>query len=49
MFRNTSTYMKCGNVPLLWRIVFLNIAYNREHIFNYFIGPFTINFVESGI
>ena len=35
--------MKCGNIPLLWRKFFLNIANNRDYIINYCNRPF-INF-----
>ena len=35
-----STYMKCGNIPLLWRKFFLKIANNREHILNFCNRPF---------
>ena len=34
-----SIYMKCYNKPLLWRKFFLNIANNREYIFNYCNRP----------
>ena len=29
-----STYMKCYNLPLLWRKFFMNIANNRDYISN---------------
>ena len=32
--------MKCGNIPLLWRKIFLNIPNNRDHIINYCNRPF---------
>ena len=32
--------MKCGNIPMLWRKVFLNIANNRDYIFKYCNRPF---------
>ena len=32
--------MKCGNIPLLWRKCFLNIANNRNCIINYYNRPF---------
>ena len=35
-----SAYMKCGNIPLLWRKFFLNIANNRDHIIKYSNRPF---------
>ena len=35
-----STYMKCYNIPLLWRKYFLNIANTRDHIIKYYIRPF---------
>ena len=31
--------MKCGNIPLLWKIFFLNIGNNRDYIFNYCNRP----------
>ena len=31
--------MKCGNIPLLWRKFFLNIAINRDHVINYCNRP----------
>ena len=34
-----STYMKCGNIPLLWNKFFLNIAINRDYIFDYCNRP----------
>ena len=30
-----STYMKCGNIPLLWRKFFMNIVNNRDYIIKY--------------
>ena len=30
-----NTCMKVGNIPLLWRKFFLNIANNRDYIINY--------------
>ena len=30
-----NTYMKCNNIPLLWRKFFLNIANNRVYVFEY--------------
>ena len=32
--------MKCGNIPLLWRKIFLNIMNNRDYIGNYCKRPF---------
>ena len=32
--------MKCKNLPLLWRKLFLNISNNRDFIINYCIRPF---------
>ena len=32
--------MKCDNIPLLWRKIFLNIPNNRDHIINYCKRPF---------
>ena len=29
-----SIYMKCGNIPLLWRKFFLKIANNRDYLIN---------------
>ena len=34
-----STYIKCYNIPMLWRKFFLNIANNREYIINYCNRP----------
>ena len=34
-----STYMKCFNIPMLWRKFFLNIANNRNYIFDYCNRP----------
>ena len=36
-----STHMKSGNIPMLWRKFFLNIANNRDYIINYCSRPFT--------
>ena len=33
------TYMKCGNIPLLWRKFFLNIANNRDYVYNFCNRP----------
>ena len=35
-----NTYMKSGNLPLLWRKFFLNTLIKRDHIINYCIRPF---------
>ena len=35
-----NTYMKCGNIPMLWRKFYLKIANNRDHIINYSNRPF---------
>ena len=35
-----STYMKCGNIPLLRRKFFLFFENNRDHIINYCNRPF---------
>ena len=34
-----STYMKCYNLPLLWRKFFMNIANNRNYIINHCNRP----------
>ena len=34
-----NTYMKCYNVPLLWRKLFTNIANNRDYITNHCNRP----------
>ena len=33
------TYMKCGNVPNIWTLFFLNIAYNRYYVYNFCNRP----------
>ena len=30
-----NTYKKCDNIPLLWRKYFLNIANNRDYVYNF--------------
>ena len=35
-----STYMKCDNIPMLWRKFFLIIINIRDHIINYCNRPF---------
>ena len=35
-----STYMKRNNIPFLWRKFFLNIANNRDYVYNYSKRPF---------
>ena len=32
--------MNCGNIPLLWRNFFLNIANNGDHLINFCNRPF---------
>ena len=32
--------MKCGNIPLFWRKLFLNNATNRDYIFDHCNRPF---------
>ena len=34
-----STYMKCYNLPLLWRKFFMNTANNREYVINHCNRP----------
>ena len=31
--------MKCGNVPKLWTLFFLNIANNRDYVYNFCYRP----------
>ena len=35
-----NTYMKCDNIPFLWRKFFLNIANNRDYVNKYCKRPF---------
>ena len=47
-----STYMQCGNIPMLWRKFFLNNMNNRDYINNYCNRPFKtilIDIVENSI
>ena len=37
-----NTYMKCNDIPLLWRKFFLNIAKNREHMDIYCINLYNL-------
>ena len=34
-----NTYMKCGNIPILWIKLFLNIANNRHYVYNFCNRP----------
>ena len=35
-----SAYLECDNVPIIWKIVFLKIANDRDNVYN---GPNTFN------
>ena len=37
-----NTYMKCNNIPLLWRKFFLKIANNKHYLYNFCNRPLNV-------
>ena len=33
------TYMKCGNIPKIWTLFFLNIANKRDYVYKFCNRP----------